>query len=494
MFIIENWWKILIALLIITAIVFLSVIYSSGLIAFPGENLQPVPAPIVSDKIKGYWSSEGPTTFRELNDADKMKAMGINTVTFSPMLSHDQEGRVTERPGNETYVKKTINKTHKNGIRVMLETTPMDMAAVSPKVKNVKLFQDQMTQIALKYAKIAEDYDVEYFAPIVEPVHHMTAQEADDWLHNLLPKLKAVYHGQVMWKKQSNDLTEPKEWNENHTFNLAFTTDSNELQLSLKSTPKHNIALSVSSQIAVLSEYAGENEKFREEKKVVFTPGMHNLSIKINNNQIIIQLDNEVLFNRADDNGPMGGYVINSQMRVKSLKVADLNGNILQQEKHENLNNWGWLGDKGLMIVDGQIEIPYGSDAKLIHDTDYSGYDYIAIDTFHRGKTVTIDEYIKDLEYVIKRTNEQAESDGVPHVILAEFGGSLKESLGWTDTDERERIPMSEDELALTTQKVLELAENTVDGYIYNGWNVEKQGLNKLPKVNTVVKDWYLSH
>ena len=121
-------------------------------------------------------------------------------------------------------------------------------------------------------------------------------------------------------------------------------------------------------------------------------------------------------------------------------------------------------------------------------------YDYIAIDTFHRGRSRTIDEYIRFLKYYIQKTKDQAQADGVPHVILAEYGGSLEENIGWKSPDPREDIPLTEEELAETVRMVLELAEQTVDGYIYNGWSNDKQGLDKLPKVKQVVSDWYNRH
>lgn len=465
-----------------------------GFIAITDDSLKPVSAPNINEKIQGYWCSEGPNAYKDLNDADEMKRVGINTITFSPSLSHDQEGNVTELRNSEIYVKKTINKAHRAGIRVMLETTPMNMAAVNPKVKNVKLFQDQMTKYALKYADIAEKYNVEFFAPIVEPVHHMSAQEADEWLHELLPKIKEVYKGPVMWKKQSNDLSEPKVWDVDHIFDLDFVTNSTEVRLSIKAVPDSSINFAHNDQSATLSKYSGKDRKFEEFKSHQLKQGEHNLQIKIEGNLIKVDMDGENLFEKTDETGPMGGYVIHSDIQIKNLKVSDLSGKVLYQEKFQNLNSWSWIGDKEPQLENDKIMTPFGSEMKLIHDTDFSGYDYIAIDTFHRGKSTTIDQYVDNFAYVIKKTNEQAAADGVPNVIIAEFGGSLKKNLGWKDTDAREAIPLTEEELAETVQKVLELAENTVDGYIYNGWNVDKQGINKLPAVKRVVSNWYNSH
>ncbi|MBI5733224.1 hypothetical protein HY967_04755, partial [Candidatus Jorgensenbacteria bacterium] len=245
-------------IIIILVIVVLSVgfLYKTGFIWTPDNLLKPVPAPNITEKIKGYWSSQGAMAFSDLDDAEEMKKIGINTITFSPMLSHDQEGRVSEFLNSESYVKKTINKAHKAGLRVMLETTPMNAGAVDPKVTNPKLFQNEMTKFALKYAKIAEDYDAEYFAPIVEPVHHMSAEEADIWLQEFLPKLKQVYKGPIMWKKQSNDLEQPKEWKKDHIFNMRFKLDDSYINLRLKSTQEHSINLSIGTQSVELAEYS----------------------------------------------------------------------------------------------------------------------------------------------------------------------------------------------------------------------------------------------
>lgn len=491
-FVAKNWWKILILLLTIVVAAGVRYLFVSGFVGLPGSFLRPAPAPDIKGKIKGYWSSEGAMAFSDLDDAAEMKEIGINTITFSPPLSHDQEGRIRELPGSETYVKRTINKAHKAGLRVMLETTPMNAGKVDPKVTNPKLFQDEMTRIAVKYADIANEYNVEYFAPIVEPVHHMSVQEADEWLHELLPKLKKVYGGLIMWKKQSNDLEHPKEWNQDHIFNLRFKPDGTEMKLQLKTLMEHSIALTMNSYKASLEEYSKNNSKFSLSKKHSLLPGWHDLKVEIGGNLITISIDGEKLFEKTDDTGPTGGYIISSPMRINKLEITDLAGEILYKEGFKSLNSWS--ARNGIKLERNEIVLSSNDEARLIHDINFSGYDYIAIDTFHRGRVYSIDEYVGYLEYVIQKTNDQAKTDGVPYVILAEFGGSTRENIGWKDVDERAKIPLTEQELAETTQRVLEAAENTVDGYMYNGWNIKGQGINKIPAVKKVIKDWYLNH
>lgn len=491
----KRWQKVLIIFLIVAVAAGLGFLNKLGLIWSPKSFLKPVPAPRIDEKIKGYWSSEGPMAFAELNDAEEMKSIGINTVTFSPILSHDQEGRVKESPGSERYVKRTINKAHQAGIRVMLETTPMNAGAVDPKVTNPELFQDEMTEIALKYARLAEEYGVEYFAPIVEPVHHMSAEEADRWLQELGPKLKQVYRGPIMWKKQASDLEQSQEWKEDHIFKMRFKLDDPEIMVYLKSVREHKINLSISREKVQLDEYSQAGSQFSEFKENPLSTGWHDLGVEIRGNLITVEIDGRKLIEKTDDSGPIGGYALSGAMRISKLEITDLKGQTLYQEKFENLNSFSTKSlNEGLKLEGKEIVISTKNEVKLIHDINFSGYDYIAIDTYHRGRVVTIDEYIDYLKYYIQKTKDQAKADGVGQIILAEFGGSTRANIGWNDADERAKIPLTEEEVAQVTRRVLEVAENKVDGYIYNGWNIKGQGINQIPAVKEVIKEWYLSH
>ena len=376
----------------------------------------------------------------------------------------------------------------------MLETTPMNAGEVNPKVTNPKLFQQCMTEVAVKYAAIAEEYNVEYFAPIVEPVHHMSVEEADEWLQELLPKLKEVYSGPVMWKKQSMHLTDMKQWNQDHKFILGFKLSGSGLYIDLKSTADQTISLDLNEDKILLEEWSGGEQKFRLQKSISFDKSKyHNLRIEIQGVNIRVYLDNILMIEHVDDSGPIGGYSISSTgLRINSFEITDMNDTSLLVEDFTTLNNWN--ARKGWALEDGEIVITDNIESSLIHDINFSGYDYIAIDTFKRGQVQTNQEYVDELFFIINKTNDQAESDNVPNVILAEFGGSILKEIGWIDIDERAKIPMTEEELAEVTGMVLEIVEDTVDGYIYNGWNIEGQGINRVDKVKQVISDWYNSH
>ena len=148
----------------------------------------------------------------------------------------------------------------------------------------------------------------------------------------------------------------------------------------------------------------------------------------------------------------------------------------------------GWTIDNGEMVGTDSVE------SWLVHDINFSGYDYIAIDTFKLGAKQSIEEYIEYLDFVIEKTNQQAQADGVPHVIIGEFGGTTLAEIGWYDPDPMAKIAMTGEELAQVAKMVLELAEETTEGYIYNGWVIPGQGIKVIPEVEQVIKEWYTTH
>ena len=155
--------------------------------------------------------------------------------------------------------------------------------------------------------------------------------------------------------------------------------------------------------------------------------------------QIRIFIDDELMIEREDDSDPIGGYAIRSTgMRINQFEITDISGAPLLVEDFSTLNNWN--ARSGWELENQEIVVTDNMDSSLIYDINFSGYDYIAIDTFKRGQVQTNEEYIEELSFVINKTNDQAESDEIPCVIIAEFGGSIMEEIGWIDVDDRAKI------------------------------------------------------
>lgn len=183
------------------------------------QKITPVPAPMVAEKIKGCWEIQDINKL-VATELDHLKKIGINTITFSPQLDQTKNSDVRESPLAEIITKIAINKLHSAGIRVMLEPSPMGPEA-APKASDLKKFQDRMKGITLRYAEIAEKYQVEYFSPLSESEHHMGIEAAEQWMQEILPEVRKRYKGKIMWKKTGADLSLAESKQLRHDINFS---------------------------------------------------------------------------------------------------------------------------------------------------------------------------------------------------------------------------------------------------------------------------------
>ncbi|MFH1832854.1 MAG: hypothetical protein ABH816_01620 [Candidatus Levyibacteriota bacterium] len=171
-----------------------------------------VPAPATQVRVyKGIWTpvslSNNP---RKLNaDMKKLKDMGMNTI-FLPAAPPQVERCLEGQDPNSELVKKlkkilpihreimiaNIQAAHRNGLRVGLA-----MTKCYPAANDITL--EQWDSQVIENAKLAEKYHVELFAPMNEPEALFGPSASADWGQEILPKIKEVYHGIVIWKGAS---------------------------------------------------------------------------------------------------------------------------------------------------------------------------------------------------------------------------------------------------------------------------------------------------
>lgn len=185
-----------------------------------------VPAPSTQVRVyKGTWTPALLTenTYKLASDMRKLKAMGINTVFFQvapPQAEHCLEGV----PPDSEVVKKmkkilpiekelmisNIQTAHKNGLKVALT-----MAKCMPKSKEISL--EAWNSRVVELAKLAEEHEVEFFAPMNEPEVLFGPSASATWGQEILPKIKEVYHGKIIWKGGAPGDIEPDPGNPNLT-------------------------------------------------------------------------------------------------------------------------------------------------------------------------------------------------------------------------------------------------------------------------------------
>lgn len=125
---------------------------------------------------KGAWFSNVlPSAFVEMKD------MGMNTVFLQGS------------PGALTVA--LIQTAHRNGLKVALT---MGIVELQPS-KATDLDRESLNSDIVELAKQAEKYGVEFFAPLNE-ADTIFEEDTERWAQEILPRIKKVYHGEVIWK------------------------------------------------------------------------------------------------------------------------------------------------------------------------------------------------------------------------------------------------------------------------------------------------------
>ncbi len=139
----------------------------------------------------------------------KMKDAGINIIQIPVYYSVDDEGNFELFPMSKELTMMNIQTAHRNGLRVFLSTffMPRETGPVGAEISSYILrdtdFLERCNQEIVKWAEVAEKYNVELFSPLIEPELQLGVTGPElvyEWAQDILPKVKEVYHGDVVWR------------------------------------------------------------------------------------------------------------------------------------------------------------------------------------------------------------------------------------------------------------------------------------------------------
>jgi hypothetical protein len=112
------------------------------------------------------------------------------------------EGVIRESQRTEEVMVQRIKEAHENGFKVFLCTYHERIGAHHEYGRGLKVDVDsllrQAKEIALKWARIAEENGVEMFAPRKELQMLVGDRKALEWDDEILPELRKVYHGSLV--------------------------------------------------------------------------------------------------------------------------------------------------------------------------------------------------------------------------------------------------------------------------------------------------------
>ena len=170
----------------------------------------------VEVEYRGIWMST--LLFRDVNylesNVEKLKDMGVNTiyiVAFPPYpeasfekLKETFAPEIVEMfreliPIEKELIIDTIQTAHNNDLKVAL-------SVIKPPVLEEKDIEELNLKI-IEYARLAEEYDVELFAPMAEPPNVINT---GTWRQEILSRIKEVYHGEIFWSAAGPGLPDKK--------------------------------------------------------------------------------------------------------------------------------------------------------------------------------------------------------------------------------------------------------------------------------------------
>lgn len=128
----------------------------------------------------------------------KAKNAGANYLLVRAFYNCDKDGSLIGNDEEaELYLKEAIATAHNYRIKIFL--TPFVESMEFWPERKWQLSAEEWTKAVLKWARFAEENNVELFAPGFEMAIIMDKREARDWFKEILPQIRQVYSGKVVF-------------------------------------------------------------------------------------------------------------------------------------------------------------------------------------------------------------------------------------------------------------------------------------------------------
>ena len=172
--------------------------------------------PVVSDSssypdfLRGVWGSRVDELRSYLINGAKLRNAGCDSVLLGVDIVFDPETGEAKSLGDDVFIF-YLQAFKKAGFRVILIPNPMH-----PNLDMGKGYEwerpdpdagyhrgceliEKLDSVVVKWAKIAEEYKVDGFAPANEPFKLVwDYNDASQWLQKILPEIRQVYSGRVV--------------------------------------------------------------------------------------------------------------------------------------------------------------------------------------------------------------------------------------------------------------------------------------------------------
>ena len=143
-----------------------------------------------------FVSSENCMYFFDRQEIAELKSLNINGIRICPLYSLRADGSLREEIPSAVIID-LIKRAHKEGFAVFLEPNLAGPTGF-PRFEDAKYIDDSYS-IALHWARIAEEENVEFYSPLNEPNAVFTKKLVGQWITKS-QDLKHVFSGNLVLK------------------------------------------------------------------------------------------------------------------------------------------------------------------------------------------------------------------------------------------------------------------------------------------------------
>ncbi len=145
--------------------------------------------------------------YHPMSDVETLRRDGVNIVGFAVKLAVNKDGSLNVDLFNLHLqaAKEALSKYHGEGFETFLTLEVSygdgegEPVPVPREVVEKPGFIEQYNSLVLELAKVAQEYNVEIFAPTLEPDYYLGGLEfAAQWCRDILPKVREYYKGKLM--------------------------------------------------------------------------------------------------------------------------------------------------------------------------------------------------------------------------------------------------------------------------------------------------------
>jgi hypothetical protein len=140
-----------------------------------------------------------------LEDREDLKGIGANTAAFAVQIPYFKNGQLHQQSIESAVSKaRSLIRYYKEaGLAVFFSPDPVlaryygEPEPIPEKSREV--FLKNYEAVIMELARIAEEEQVEIFSPMNEPDYKLGIERSSSWGQEILPKIKKVFSGKVLW-------------------------------------------------------------------------------------------------------------------------------------------------------------------------------------------------------------------------------------------------------------------------------------------------------